>query len=696
MNFNIELIVVLPTPSWREKMRKALLLAAAGLLLNSIPVWQALAEDAVPTAGEVFTLGDVLVTEKAGKVGQATTISTVTAEQIKQQGAKSVADVLESMPGLDIQMGSKGQASLQLRGFGQENVKVLIDGVPALEAYFGSLDLDKIPVDAIARIEVIKGASSVLYGSNTMGGVINIITKKGGKEPVTNLSTSFGANNTRNYVANHGASINNFNYWLTYSYRTSDGFELSDDFDPENSRTGVGTEFNEDGGTRNLSNYLDRTVNAKLGYEADANTQVYLSFDYHNNEKGCPTEYNRYWAFSSWEQWHLNLVGEHDISDTVTMKARLYYVDHEDLLEDVSWDSDHSTKKKWFEESTYDDYSVGGELQAYMDLGKWSQLKLGVNWLRDNHKQQDYLDNECYGVVKGWDTPGLQPEEEYEADTYSFAVENEILAVEKLSVIVGFSYDFKEPQIAYDQPVPDRMDAFNPQIGLVYDVSDTMAMHASVGKKTRFPQLIEMYSEMAGGNPDLNPQETIAYEVGLTQKVTSSMDVTLALFYNDITDRITSTTVDDDKYYQNIGESTFKGIEITGKYTAPCDATIEMNYTWLDAEDKEDSDSPTRDSEYTPKHKINLDLGYRFDFGLSTYVQASYTADQIEYDDDDNKVELDNFLLFNAKLIQELNLCPKLMTELFLEVKNLTDKDYDEGSGPMPGRSFLAGVSLTF
>ncbi|MBI9092272.1 MAG: TonB-dependent receptor [Desulfobacterium sp.] len=648
-------------------------------------------------AEEFFELGDVLVKAKGGNMDLATTVNTITVEDMKQQGAQSVGDALEFVPGVDVQGGGKGQSTLKLRGFDQVNVKVLIDGVPAHESYFGSLDLDQIPVDSVARIEVTKGASSVLYGSNTMGGVVNIITKKGGKKPVTTVTTSFGENNTQNYAASHGAAIGKFNYWMSYGYRSTDGFDLSHDFDKNNDRTGLGTEYNEDGGTRDLSDFIKRTANAKLGYEYDRDSKIYLSFDYHNNEKGCPTNDSRYWSYSEWNQWHLNLVGEHDLTDRITMRARTFYVDHDDTLEDVSWDKDHTTEKKWFATSSYDDATLGGEVQAYIDLGPWSQLKLGMNYLKDNHKQQDFLDENCFGVIKFGDTPGLQAQEEYEADTYSVAVENETLTIDKLSVILGFSYDFKDPKKANNQPVPDTMNAFNPQAGMVYDVTDTFALHASVGKKTRFPQLIELYSDMAGGNPDLDPQQTIAYEVGATKQFNSYLNLSLALFYNDIEDRIIRERISKTtSIYKNVGESTIKGVEFDIDLTPTAKLNLNLNYTYLSATDKADNSSRERDAENTPDHKLNLGLGYAFDFGLSTFVQASYTADQVEYDRDYKEIDIDSFFLINAKFIQKLTMIHGLDAEVFLDLKNLTDKDYEEGNGPLAGRSFLAGMNFTF
>ncbi|MCK5165653.1 MAG: Plug domain-containing protein, partial [Desulfobacula sp.] len=107
---------------------------------------------------EVFDLGDVLIMEKGDEINKITSTNTVSSDDIEMQGVKTAADALEFVPGVDIQIGGKGQATLKLRGFDQKDVKVLIDGVPAHESYSGSLDLDQIPMDTIAKIKVIKGA----------------------------------------------------------------------------------------------------------------------------------------------------------------------------------------------------------------------------------------------------------------------------------------------------------------------------------------------------------------------------------------------------------------------------------------------------------------------------------------------------------------------------------------------------------
>lgn len=665
-------------------------LAAGVLLLLSSSLVQAVEEKA---AGEVFDLGDVLVTAKGDEANPVTSINTISMDDIVKQGANSVADALEFIPGIDIQAGSKGQANLKLRGFDQRDVRVLIDGVPAHESYTGSLDLDQIPIDTIAKIKVIKGASSVLYGPNTMGGVINIITKKGGEKPYTSLTTSFGENDTRNYIFNHGASVGKFNYWVTGSKRTTDGYDVSKRFDPYNSKNGLGTEYNEDGGIRDLSHFTKNTLNSKIGYEFDNNSKVYLSFDYHQNEKGCYTENDRYWEFKNWDQWSLSLSGEHDVTSILTFKGKVYYVDHEDILEDVSWDASHTTGKKWFEQSAYDDYTLGGEIQAYLDFGDTSLIKMGASYMKDNHIQQEFYDATTRSVMMYGDPEGWQPAEEYEVDVYSFGIEDEIRLFNRLTVSAGISYDVHDPVEAFGGITRDKNETWNPQAGISFDVTEEFNLYASIGKKTRFPQMQELYSTLAGGNSSLKPQKTIAYEIGAKKRFNKFLDVSFALFLNDIEDRIVnpnkSGTV-------NLAETKSKGIETQANIFLPWNLDLAIGYTYLSSMDKEDDTSPERDSEFIPEHKLTMDIRHVFDFGLSTSFQTIYTGEQIEYDRSDNSVCIDDFLVCNARVNQNISTSKALATDLFFEVKNLFDENYEEGHGPTPGRSFLVGMTVSF
>jgi iron complex outermembrane receptor protein/outer membrane receptor for ferrienterochelin and colicins len=660
-----------------------LLCFSSGLLPGS-----AIGDDGDVNSENVFTLGEVVSTATRSDVNIATTVSEFSADDIIATGSLTVAEALDQIPGVVVQTGGKGQSFVSIRGFDQRDVKILIDGVPAHESYYGTVDLSMLPTEAIAKITVTKGASSVLYGANTMGGIINIITKKGDGTPATDMTTSVGNDGTYSFTANQGGSLGTLDYWLTYGYSASDGFRLSDDFDASDPVVGIGSDYNEDGGLRDLSDYIKRSLNAKIGYSENEASSVYLSFDYHNNERGVPTENSRYWAFTQWDQWQLDLVGRHDLTDSVRIKARAFYVKHDDTLTDVSWDEDHTTGRKFFETSSYDDNSRGAELHGFLDFGKLADLKVGFNYLRDIHKQQDYLDDESMG------TPGYSDVEEYSADTYTFALEDEMKPTDHLSVIVGASYDFFKPIKAYDQPAPGKVSTLNPQAGIVYTVNDATDLHASVGKKTRFPKLLELYSEHAGGNPDLDPQKTISWEVSASHRFFETFSGAVSYFYNDISDLIDRERDDEGEWvYYNLYEAVIQGVELNMDYQPTDNFLASLNYTYMDTEDKANEG---RELEGRPEHRVNLDLRHRFRSKFSASVQASYTKGSYWEDPDDNWIELSDYFLVNLRVTQPLTGFSGVNAEIFLQVSNLFDVDYYETNGPEPGQNFLGGISMRF
>jgi len=641
---------------------------------------------------QVFSLGEIVVTGEKNTATLATTVTEVSMEDIAAKGATSVAQALEFLPGVFVQNGGKGEAHVSIRGFEQRQVKVLIDGVPARETHAGTVDLSMLPADTISKVTITKGVSSVLYGSNTMGGVINIITKKGTKTPETTFSTSFGDYGTANYSLSHGGSSGNINYWLSGGYQTSDGYRLSGDFDTNDPDVGLGTPYNEDGGKRDLSDYLKKNLNMKIGYDPGQDSSVYLSFNYVDNERGIPTFYNRYWAYDHWRQWQLNLAGEHKLTDALKVKTRLFYVKHDDGISDVSWDANHTTSgKKWFDQSYYDDASIGGEIQTAVELAQWNSLRFGLNYMEDNHKEGNYLSNDCWNVTHGISSVGWEPEKEYTAHTYTLAVEDELRPFDRFSMVVGMSYDVFEPTQTYDQPEPGKMDTLNPQVGAVFEMTEDTSFHASMGQKTRFPNLKELYSTLIGGNPDLNAEKAIAYELGGAHIFSENARGGLAFFYNDVTDLIATTKISGESAYININEATIYGAEANFDIQLSSALNAGLNYTFLATQDKSNND---RDLQGRPRHRINLSVGYCFPFGLKADLQASYNQRQFWEDNDAEWAELPDYFLVNVKLTQKLSKLWGIDPELFIQGNNLLDENYYETNGAEPGLNFLVGITL--
>ncbi|MFH1848325.1 MAG: TonB-dependent receptor plug domain-containing protein [Candidatus Omnitrophota bacterium] len=252
---------------------------------------------------DVFNLGEIVVSGDEGV--RISSTSQISSYDIETKDAQTVDEALDFVPGVRLTVGQKNEPYIMIRGFNQDDVLVLLDGIPISSPNYGYVDLNQVPVESIAKIKVIKGAVSPLYGANAIGGVVNIISKSPKEKPFLEVSNSFGENRTRYQVLNYGAKSDGVSLWLSGSRRVSDGFELSGDF--KESR-------NEDGGLRDNSQYEENALSLKLGLEKFDRHNPTVLFNYIDNEKGIPAHISssrpRYWKFTEWKRWMVALADE--------------------------------------------------------------------------------------------------------------------------------------------------------------------------------------------------------------------------------------------------------------------------------------------------------------------------------------------------------------------------------------------------
>ena len=148
-------------------------------------------------------------------------------KEINQFGSVSLKEALVNKTGITTVATRTGTEGIQMQGLDAAYTVILIDGMPVIGRSFGTLDLNRISLSNIERIEIIKGASSSLYGSHALGGVINLITEQNvnsGHQLKTNLN--YGSNNTFNSNLIHNYKLNMFNASSTLDYFTTDGYDL--------------------------------------------------------------------------------------------------------------------------------------------------------------------------------------------------------------------------------------------------------------------------------------------------------------------------------------------------------------------------------------------------------------------------------------------------------------------------------------
>ena len=663
---------------------------------------------------DTFTLGEIVVTGEKADVSDIGISDTITAEQIEATNSKTVADVLQFAPGITMTRGVKNEPEISVHGFSQEKSLFLIDGIPYYETYYGKLNLDQIPAGIISRIEITKNAPSVLYGANAQVAVINVITKQGSEKPSFSFKGEIGENNTYKAELAHGNQVGAVNYWLSYSHEESDGWRLSDDFEPETAtrrnpkmpdRDGI----HEDGGFRENSDFEKDRFWVRAGITPSPDSEYFVSFHIMDSEFGHPPAtdvykinetrgddagFSTFSRFEDYTDWGVDLSGKQFVSDHLTFRGKLFYHNHED--EYVSYDGpDYETE---ISKSSYKDNFFGGSLFADFSLAESHAGAVSLHYRRDSHKDR---------------SDEALPYNEYISYTGSIGTEQKFFTDFGLTLYAGIAYDWFKVDDAEDYEfdddhylvgqvdgeIPGTMEEVNPMIGFTWDLDQT-TVFGSVARKTRFPALFELYS--SSGNIDLSAEKTINYTLGVNRMFGNRVTVGFSGFYHDISDWISRDYYEDEytgeELYDNVEEVSMLGFETSMDIVFCQYFKMNLNYTYIDAEDKSDK-KVTDDVIGVAKNKFGVGFNALIPKILVMVDMQGIYADGV-YDSlpttgspDDESVETDDYFIVNTRISRTF----KKMYSVYAEVNNLFDENYEEEIGfPSRGRNFRVGVSLDF
>ena len=657
---------------------------------------------------EVYNLGEVVVSAEKARVKEVAVVNEITAEDIKATNSKTLAKALFHAPGVHMITGAKNEASVSIHGFAQKQLLVLIDGVPYYETKYGRLDLNQIPTENIAKIEITKGAASVLYGANALGGVINVITKKPSDKPYASASLEASGKDTYRASATHGMKKGIFNYWLNYTWAKSGGYDLSDGYDPglttiQKSPGGKTYEIIQRRGERINSGYENHNIWAKFGIQPNEGSEYYLNIHYLDRDKAWSpsTDTVRYFnsrpyftnfaKIPNYIDWGFDLDAKQKVHDKLTLKAKLFYHNHNDDLDSYT----NQTYATQLAHSTYKDYILGGSFFADFQPVQWDILRFAVHYKKDNHEERadEYL-----------------PFEESKSFTGSLGLENEFNMIKNLSVVLGASYDWFNVDkadktnlnkagyfINFSDNPTNRSGTFNPMLGLTYNFSDKTKVFGSVAHKSRFPKLEELYSSK-GGNPNLETEKSWNYTIGVAHPFSQYAKAGLSAFYYDVSDMISKDGIDWIGTNYNVGKVQLYGLEFNAEAYPLDGLTLRLDYTYEEANNRSEG-RITNDVTYVPRHKVDAGIQYaipvvktRLNFNM-THVASIYSQLPTPSSPNNPTLKASDYTLFDAKITQPI----WKYFEAYIACKNIFDKNYEPEVGyPAAGRSFWVGIMAKY
>jgi outer membrane cobalamin receptor len=657
-----------------------------------------------------YTLGEIVVAGQT-KANEIALYNEVSAEKIAATNSKTAAEALRYATGVEVLQGAKNEPDVRIHGMGQEKVLVLIDGVPYYETNYGKLNLNQIPADIIAKIEVIKGAPSVIYGPNAEAGVINIVTRNAGKPFTLGSNVELGEKDHHRVSATTGGEEGILRYWFNYTHNETGAWRMSDNFKATEGTIlskpgGARRAVIDDGGFRSNSSFKTDSFWAKLGVTPAEDSEYFVNAYWIMSKWGWPPSvadntvfpdppaFSQFSRFDRYDDWGVDLNAKQRITERLLLRNNAYFHNHQDAL--VSYSDEEYTDK--LARSAYRDYSAGDSVFADYDLTRWDTFRLALHYKIDSHRERDdsYL-----------------PFSESLSNTGSVAAENEFRLVKNLTAVAGMGWDWFDVWKSQRNTTgrmagaftgrqnnerPGLKDMLTPMGGLEYRLPDTTKLFTSLARKGRFPTLQQLYSSK-GGNPDLDPETSLNYTLGASRSFLDEMVwAEVAYFNHYLRDYISRDGPDSTNIYRNYGRIVMNGIELNTEFRPFESAAFTLGYTYNRARDHS-RDRATDCVVDLPAHKIDMGLRYTLPYAetridLTQQITGRIfsqlpTAQDPGLDEEVAK----GYYLCNLKFTQPLT----RYLDGYVSLENIWDRNYETVYGfPQRGRTVLFGIDARY
>ena len=659
------------------------------------------AQAETPAAEDTFSLGTVEIIGHRVAADTAVTTDTVSADVLAARHRDDLSEALDLIPGAAIQnTGQRRERTISIRGFNSRQIPLFIDGVPVYVPYDGNVDLSRFGVDYISEVVVSKGLASLLYGPNTLGGAVNVVSRKptqpfeasGRAEIEANDHFDTDSNRVNASIGGNSGTIYGL---LTGAYGTSNGYRLPGDFVPTAAQPA---------GERLNASDRDSLITAKLGYQDENNEYAVTYYRQVGSKYNPPYAGNylrtnarpdgvqvRYWMWPYWMKESIYLVARNAITSQGTLRWRVFNDSFRNSLssyDDATFTT--HTRPYAFYGSVYNDYSYGGSADFEWSWNTEHTTRIASHFKNDVHREFQAV-------------PAL-PVMHLEIPTYDVAIEHEWRPWAAFSLTPSYSYMIQPDRTvhvynsnlkSYSPVETDRSTASNGQLVATYQLQEGPSLFAGVSRKTRFPTIKERFSGGLGSvvpNPSLSPESALHFEVGVEEKG-SNWSSKLALFQSRLHDAIqsialapTACSAPPCTELQNVGKQRNRGFELTGDYS-PIDTLHfqgEVDLVQIDY-----LDNPNLRPIGAPENKYRLTGDWHF--LPMFFVRADAQHEAARYSTSNGTRVAGSFNLVNAFLRFE----PGRSFGLEIGVRNATNElyAYEEGFFE-PGRTWLAQVDF--
>ncbi len=587
----------------------------------------------------------------------------ITRAEIEATGAENIGEVLEHTAGIIIHRDGHGDG-VQLQGLDSEYVLILVDGEPQVGRIAGKLDMARLAVENVERIEIVKGATASLFGNAALGGVINIITRKATSPFSVQVSQTFEQNSTLDSRGTLELQRDKINALLTLS---------------RNHRNPIDLDTSDL--TTTIDGYANVTGSARTEYQLTPATSLLFSGQYFTqDQKGISesgsTVFDR---LGDIENFSGSLGIEHEfdngtpgVSPTL-LSGKIYATRYDDESTVINRET---TAVDSHNLNTQD--LVKGEAQFDTTLWRKHQFTLGGEIVLENLQSQR---------ITGGERKIL---------TNAFFVQNEFRPISAFALVIGGRLDNHSEFGAH----------FSPKLSTLYRVTDDLRVRASYGQGFRAPDFKNLYLDFTNvtsgyqvlGNSSLQPESSHNWNLGAEYQIFDSLLTRIHVYRNDLhnlieAERIGQSAAGGSKFeYQNISKAFTEGVDVEAVIGSIGGFTSTIGYAYLRGADKETGLPLLNRS----THSGTLKLAYlHANTGFQVDLRGRYASPWGFFDDGDKVLEPEemapSYWVWNLRASKPLF----KMFKASIGCNNIFDFKIPTFY-TFTGRSFYGGLSLTY
>ena len=631
----------------------------------------------------------------------------ISEDQIKKTNSSRLKDILDEQVGIIIVSDFGGGEGIQIQGLDSEYILILMDGLPIIGRQSGTLDLNRIAIGNIKQIELIKGSSSSLYGSEALGGVVNLISSENKDSLSLNFDYKFASYNTNDINLSTGIISKDgkkFNLFIN-SY-SSDGYDLDNTdnlntIDPFKNYTGhLKYSFNQENIFFSSS---ARIFDEKQNFKIDEN----------------------YFGNNNILEWNSNSRINYKISDSFNIESDIYLTSY-NSQEKISSNSMDQ------EEGFFDQFLLKTEVRTIIDLWNRDKLTLGLGFYDESLSRNNFYKNKVsqysinlFSQLEGFisnNTNYIIGARYDDYNNYKSQISPRIAIRTKL-----FEDVFFKSSIGRGFKAPDFRQLYfnfsNSTVG--YSVIGFNVVNEVIYELTKNNQIVNLVVPIEEFNEELKPESSFSINAGFKYYPSNNVKFEINLFRNDIDNLIDYKVIANKKNgqnvfsYFNLNKVYTQGIESTFNFKPNRKLDIILGYQFLEAKDKNIADSIkdgeiyARESLNSPsfklmpkdyfglynrsKHTFNFKIYFEAKNNLSINLRSKYRTKYGLFDSNGNDF-LDIYDEFvKGYLISDFALLKNINSSLSLSLgaDNLFNYKDSQNITNLPGRIVYVKINLT-